>query len=385
MARSVMARSVLRIALVSDAVYPYSKGGKETRLYQLSTRLATAGHDVHIYTMHWWDGAETTRRENGVTLHAICRRHALYAGGRRSIRQGLLFGLACWKLISERFDVLDVDQIPFFPLFPLRIISWLKRRPLIATWHEVWGRLYWQEYLGRAGWIAYAIERCSIHLPSRLITVSSLTTARAGSMMRHTNRIAHIANGIDFNHISRIKPAKAGADIIYVGRLIEHKHVDVLLEALAIIARHSPNIACLIVGDGPERASLEAQAERLGIANNVAFVGFIPDHDDVLASIKSSRVFVLPSTREGFGISLLEAYACGRPAVTINHPDNAARELISPETGRLAELSATSLAQQLADLLTKPLDSHAITSIARRHDWSEATRQLLNLYESLEP
>jgi dolichol-phosphate hexosyltransferase len=88
----------MNIVFVSDAIYPYNKGGKEKRLYELSTRLAKLGHDVHIYTMHWWSGTENTRVENGVTLHAISKKYEMYKRDRRSISEGVLFALNCFKL-----------------------------------------------------------------------------------------------------------------------------------------------------------------------------------------------------------------------------------------------------------------------------------------------
>src|SRR4051812_29165957 len=100
----------MRIAIVSDAIYPYHMGGKETRIHELSTRLAQAGHDVHIYTMKWWDGPTNTRVERGVTLHAISRHMPLYKGEKRSIAEGVFFGVACLRLLREKFDVVDVDH-----------------------------------------------------------------------------------------------------------------------------------------------------------------------------------------------------------------------------------------------------------------------------------
>src|SRR5664280_750230 len=100
----------MKIALVSDAIYPYNKGGKETRIFELSTRLAEAGHDVHIYTMKWWDEPHNQRAENGVTLHAISPKYSLYKDEKRSIKQGILFGLACLRLLRAKFDVAEVDH-----------------------------------------------------------------------------------------------------------------------------------------------------------------------------------------------------------------------------------------------------------------------------------
>ena len=135
------------VALVSDAIYPYFRGGKEFRYHELSARLGQRA-DVHVFTMKWWDGP-STRREGHVTFHAASRLYAMYAGQRRSFREAIFFALGCFRLLWFRFDVLEADQFPNFHIFTLRVVAWIKRKPLTVTWHEVWGRDYWRQYLGR--------------------------------------------------------------------------------------------------------------------------------------------------------------------------------------------------------------------------------------------
>ena len=89
-----------RVAFVSDAVYPFHKGGKEKHLYEITRRLAERGRDVHVYTMKWWDGDPDTEID-GVHYHAISKLYPMYDGDRRSIKEGLLFALACFKLLRN--------------------------------------------------------------------------------------------------------------------------------------------------------------------------------------------------------------------------------------------------------------------------------------------
>lgn len=369
-----------RIAIVSDSIYPYNTGGKETRILELSTRLAALGHDVHIYTMHWWSDPSKHRVEHGVHLHAVSHLYPLYAGERRSIKQGILFGLACFKLLNARFDVIDVDHMPYFPLFSVRIVAWLKRKPMYATWHEVWGSSYWQQYLGGAGHIAYAIERLSTLLPSKIISVSDLTTARLKQEMKVTQPTILVRNGVAVASIRQVRAKRSSSDIIYAGRLIEHKHVDVLLRAVARLKQTRPDIKCYIIGDGPERANLETLSRSLGLQSNVRFFGFLDNHHDVYAYMKASRVFVLPSTREGFGISVIEANACGLPVVTINHPANAAKDLITPATGRLSQLDPKAMARQIENLLSVKLSPGIIRTSVVPYDWQVSTQALEAVY-----
>ena len=126
----------LRVALVSDSIYPYYQGGKEIRYHEIARRVAREA-DVTVYTMQWWDGP-ASRRDGAVGLRAVCGLHDLYRDGRRSLRQSLLFGTAALRLLFRRFDVIEVDTVPYPQIFALKLVAVLRRRPLVVTWHEVW-------------------------------------------------------------------------------------------------------------------------------------------------------------------------------------------------------------------------------------------------------
>jgi len=329
---------------VSDAVYPYNKGGKETRLHEVTTRLAQfEGVEVHIYTMKWWDGPRTVHRD-GVWLHAISRLYPLYEGDRRSTRQALLFGLATLRLLFEPFDVIDVDHIPFFPLFSAGLVCIMRRKPLVATWHEVWGRDYWSTYMGPTGLLGYMTERVAFHLPHLIVSDSSHTTSR---LRRYAPGVpvVTIPLGVDVQHIGAVPSGRRRSDVVFAGRLLRNKNIALLLDAIALIQTSRPDITCLVIGEGPERAALESKTVDLRLTANVDFMDFTPERDGLVALLKASRVFALPSEREGFGLIALEANACGLPVVTVRHPDNAARDLIvEGRNGYLVDLDAASLA-----------------------------------------
>jgi glycosyltransferase involved in cell wall biosynthesis len=371
----------MRIAIVSDAVHPYHKGGKETRWMEVSTRLAAMGHDVHVYTMKWWDGPAVERMENGVHLHAISRLWPLYSGERRSVAEGVFFSVACFRLLNETFDVVDVDHMPGFPLFTVRLVAWLKGKPMIGTWHEVWGRDYWQQYLGRAGLLAAGLEWLSARMPDRIVAVSPQTAERLRTVL-HTRRPVDVAaNGIDVNMIESLTPARAKADVVTVGRLIKHKNVDLLIRATALLAVERPGLRVLVIGDGPERSELERLARQLGVIKNVKFTGYVERDQDKLRLMKTARVCALPSTREGFGIAALEAMACGLPVVVVDHPDNAAKDLITTDNGRLCQATPVSLAAAIRSLL-KDGRPQGGPETARNYDWAHALEVTTGVYTS---
>ena len=364
------------IAVVSDSVMPFHKGGKEARIYNLTTRLAAIGHDVHIYTMKWWDGPNQIELD-GITYHAISRLYPLYDGDRRSIKQGIMFGFSGLQMLRYKFDVLEVDHMPFFPLYSTKLVSLIKRRPLVAVWHEVWGRDYWREYLGWRGNIAYAVERLSVMLPNRIVTVADQAATELREKLHYRGPLEVITNGIDVGAIQALKPAATTSDIIYTGRLLAHKNVDALIDAVAIIVRTNPDIRCLIVGDGPERANLADQIKRLGLKGNVTLAGRVESNDDVHAAMKASKVFVSPSSREGFGITTIEAFAAGLPVVTSDQPHNASRHLITPASGRVTPLDPIAIAAAIIDLLDAPRVDPQVAAV---YDWDKLARDLSEVY-----
>ena len=121
------------VAIVTDAVAPYHRGGKEQWYQELAPRL-NRYVDVHVYSMKWWKGPSTVHHE-GVPYHAISRYMPLYGGKRRSIRQAIGFALSCFGLLRVDFDVLVADHMPYLQLFPLKLIALLRRRPLVLDRH----------------------------------------------------------------------------------------------------------------------------------------------------------------------------------------------------------------------------------------------------------
>jgi len=372
----------MKIAFVSDAIYPYNKGGKEKRIYEISTRLSKRGHNVHVYCMKWWKEKETHRIENGVHLHAISRYYPLYSRKRRSIKEAVMFAFACFKLIREDFDIIDVDHMPYFVLFSTKVVCILKRKKLFSTWHEVWDKNYWYEYIGWKGYLGYIIEKLAVLMPEKIISVSKHTAHKLKNELNSKKLTYTVPNGIEFDLITKIKPAKEKSDAIFAGRLISHKNIDVLIKSIKLIKEKNPEIKSLIIGDGPEKKKLKVLAQKLNLERNIKFFGFLENHDDVYALIKSSKVFVLPSTREGFGIAVIEANACGIPVITINHKDNAARDLIEEgKNGFVCQLDEKEIAKNIMKAIkNRNRMKQACANSVKPYDWGNLMKKLEEVY-----
>ena len=369
-----------RIALVSDSVLPFHKGGKEARIDHLAHALASLGHDVHIYTMKWWDTPGDTYKLDDITFHAISKLYPLYVGKRRSFKEGVFFGLACFNMLRYDWDILEADHMPYFPLFSLRVVNFFKRKPFYATWHEAVGLKAWRGYIGTpAGTVAYVLERLALNMPQHIIVVSERTRDLLKQEFGYKKPMTLVANGIDYADIANAKPAAEKSDIMYAGRMVRHKRVDLLLDAVAILVKTMPKLRVAIVGSGPALEDIRAQVARLGLEKNVTITGRLEHNTDVFSYMKSSKVFVSPSTREGFGITILEAYAAGLRVVTVRHPDNAAQYLIRPDAGAVCELNAEALAQAIHEQLN--LAQKKLDIDGAQFDWSRSVEALRRAYK----
>jgi glycosyltransferase involved in cell wall biosynthesis len=371
------------VALVTDAIYPYFCGGKEVRYHEVARRLARKA-DVHVFTMKWWEGP-STRQDGGITFRAISRLYPMYSGERRSYREALLFALACFRLFRFRFDAIEADQFPTFHIFTLRVVTWLKGKRLTVTWHEVWERKYWREYLGWPGNVAWLVQWLAMRVPDHLIAASPETAARLREVLGDRASISVVPNGIDLDGIRDSHPDGMGVDLVTVGRLLPHKNVDMLLESVAMLHAAGLPVTCRVIGDGPQRAALHVRARELGIDHAVDFRHDVWERKDLYSLIKAAEVAVFPSEREGFGLAVLESIACGVSVVTTSAPDNLAQYLVARSaTGIVCAPSAEAIADAIRVLLEGPADGTVASDSERgaqeawlaEHGWDCAADQV---------
>lgn len=354
----------MRIAILTDAIYPFHHGGKETLQYERAIRLAQRGHAVRVHTMHWWRERHGEIVRDGLVLDAIAPRVRLYtAKGSRSIWESIVVGLGSLRLLwSPPFDVLDVDQFPFTPFFAAWLVCRLRQRPMTATWYEVWSRDYWREYMGWLGPVGFLLQKFAARSADLIFADSALTARRLTLWL-----------GVDGRRVIVLSPGTAIAgpsadsqrkmiDCVVIGRLLPHKHVDVFLQAVALL----PGVTGLVIGSGPEKARLEALAHQLGVTDRVKFES-LETHDAVLARLRAARLLVFPSTREGFGVAVLEAAACGVPSLVVQHPDNAALELVRHrENGLVCNLHPQAMADEIRGYLADEPAQERMSRVARQ-------------------
>ena len=364
------------LAVVSDCVMPYNKGGKEARYAALLPRLASSGIRVEVYTMNWWGGSSSPVHD-GVVMRAISPLLPLYRGERRSIRQALVFAVCSLRLMFRSFDALEADAIPFLQLYPLKVVSLVRRRPLLVTWHELWGADYWREYLGPAGRVAALLEASAVRLPNRIFAASEGTAERLRAIRGARGGVTVVPNGLDLDEVESA-PAVPSSDVICVGRLLAHKKVDAVISAVAQLAGEGLPLTLTVIGQGPELERLGAQSRQLQVDHLVTFLAPVESRTELLGLVKGARVMAFPSEREGFGLVALEALACGTPVITSDHKDNEARHLVEDGvTGVVCPAETARIAAGIRTVLDagEPM-RHAAAASAIDNSWDVIAKGL---------
>ena len=379
----------MKIAIVSDVIFPFVKGGVESRYHKIAKHLVNGGHEVHMFGSKWWEGNNTITRD-GMTLHGVCKAADLYVKHRRSMWQAMHFSLNLFPyLLRNKFEVIESSLFPFLHCYPTKLVSLIQGTGLVISWWECWGD-YWYEYLGKLGFLGKGIERLTKYLPHRIITETECNKNTLTSWGVDASKIAVIPSGTNFYEIQKLAAAKENLDIVYLGRLVRDKGIYTLIDVVSRLVGNFKDIKAGIIGDGPERDNLRIVVKKLGIEGNIKLFGALDKDDEVFSIMKSAKVFIYPTVPAGgWSIVSVEANACGLPVVTVRCGALGNTEsTIDGYNGFLVdEQSPQQIAGKIDLLLTderlKERMSRNALDFARRHDWKKLTQDVVDVYQSV--
>jgi glycosyltransferase involved in cell wall biosynthesis len=369
----------MRICVIYDCLFPFTVGGAERWYRNLAEALARAGHDVTYLTLRQWDEQPAV---DGVRVVAVGPRMELYTkSGRRQITPPLRFGAGVlWHLLryGRRYDVVHTASFPYFSLLAAAAVRRLGRYRLFCDWHEVWSHDYWREYLGHAGWIGSAVQRLCAHAHQRAFCFSSLYAGRLRAEgLRGT---ITVLEGEYSGPLQPRPPGERAPLVVFAGRHIPEKRAPSVVGAVATAAELVPGLEGIVFGDGPERGAVLDEIERRDAAAIVSAPGFVAP-EVITGALSRALCMLLPSSREGYGMVVVEAAACGTPSILVTGADNAALELLSEGVNGVIARSADA-----ADLAAAIVAVHEAgeTMRASTRAWFAANARRLSLAASLE-
>ncbi|HUP84192.1 MAG TPA: glycosyltransferase family 4 protein [Acidimicrobiales bacterium] len=300
-------------------------GGSEVHAHEIAKRWAGAGLDVTLRTSYAQGRATRVERDG----YRVVRKAGRYLVFPRSVLSELAGRLGPWDAVVEIWN-----GVPFFS--PL----WTGRKPSIVFLHHVHAEMWRMvmpenERLARAGELLESRLAPPIYRRTPIVTLSESSKRELVRDLGFADeKVTVVRPGID----ARFTPGGRRAEqplVCAVGRLVPVKRYDMLIEAMARVHAHHPGVELVIAGEGYERQALEELVKRLGATAWVSMPGRLDD-EEVIDLYRRSWLVASSSLREGWGMTVTEAAACGTPAVATRiagHED----ALVDGETGLLAD------------------------------------------------
>lgn len=330
----------MRVCIAYDCLFPWTVGGHERYLRELAEALARRGHEITYVTRRQWPEREPPLVP-GVRVVAVSKEEPLYdEQGRRRIGEAIRYGIGVGRhLLRHRraYDAVHLVGFPYFSIPAARLALLGTRARVVVDWPEVWSRAYWREYLGGIqGLVGLLVQRLCIRLTPEAFVESELH----GKRLReegHRGEVTLLPAPVAELPAPHPAPAPDPPLALFVGRMISEKRAPAVVAAIAHARRAVPGLRGLLVGDGPELAEVRRAIERHGLAEAVRAPGFLPA-PKVRAAFAGATCLVAPSSREGYGLVVLEAAAAGTPSIVVKGPDNAMVERIAEgENGLVAD------------------------------------------------
>jgi glycosyltransferase involved in cell wall biosynthesis len=356
-----------------DIRNPYA-GGAEVQFHEVFSRVAAAGHEVVLYCSSF-PGAPCEETLNGIKI--------IREGGRGLFNYRVpLAYLRHFR--HEGFDVVidDMNKIPF--LTPLFV-----REPIQGVIHHLFAGSIFREVNPLVGAYVYSAERISLAVyrwkrtPFIVVSPSTYDDLRARGF--EPSLLVHIGLAVDHALFRPTGVPRSPTPLIgYFGRLKKYKSVDHLLQALSLVLGEVPDLKAIIVGDGDDRPRLEALARHLNVQHAVRFAGYVSDQEKVTL-LQQMWFKVATSSKEGWGLTVTEANACGTPVIASDVPG--LRDAVQDgKTGLLYRYGdVTELAGKIKILLRdgelrSRLSSGAL-AWAALFSWDEAARRTVAVLE----
>lgn len=303
----------MKIAIVTDAIWPYTVGGSEIRNHEVAKRLVKMGHEVHILGAKFWTDNDKIKIIDEVQIHGISKFTGLYdQNSQRKITESISLAIKLFfYVLKSDFDIYDVTAFSLINVYTVWLACLIKRKKMVLTWHQFFGN-YLFSFMGKfLGSIAFVVERVSLLLYKNHIVVSPDLKTKLLQLHIKEENIFVVKNGVDVSLIKNAIPSEQKSDIIFVGRLHYQKNVSELLNLILEIKKHKNNISCFIIGDGPEKEEVIKKISDLNLQDNVKMFGQISDKREVYSLMKSSKLFVLTSRMEGSPLTIVEAVVAG--------------------------------------------------------------------------
>jgi len=354
-----------------DAKHPRA-GGADFRLQHVYSPLAKQGHQVILYSCAF-PGCEAEDNIDGIEVHRL--------GNDFTFSFLCMMKLRGWvKAHQPDVVVEDLNKLPFYS--PL-----VYKGPLVIQMHHLWRKSIFRETLFPLAlfiWLSEEMIRV-VYRKCRFSVVSESTQTELVEMGIPSDRISVIYNGAD---LSSYKPSDKPKQpfMLWVGRIQKYKGVIDACQVLETLQADFPDLKLVIVGDGPFMPPLRKHISDHGLQDKVRLTGFISEPEKI-ELFQQAAVHLQSSYKEGWGLSVIEANACGCPVVA-NNATGLRDSVVDGQSGLLYDYcDIEQAAQKVEAVLTDTeLQARLIENGFRRaaeFSWERNSREMIEYLEQI--
>jgi len=327
----------MKISILLESYQPEYWGGRETRWKNL-IELLSESHQLVIY-------GDFSRISSDIAFPGVRAKFInigvlppMYgSNGNRSLKHAVMYTSKAYKILFSKSDILLIDQTPLISIPIVRFFCLLSRTKLSVTWHEVWSLQTWFRYSRLLGIFGVLLQEIAL-LFSKNIVVPSVEVAADLEKRLFSRKSIVIANGAKSTlHMRRVNLNQAknsSVQLLYVGRLIKHKNCDFLVDVMELASGQGKNWKLTIIGIGPLEGRLRELVGDKKLQECITFKSNVPEIE-LMDQYSKSDIFVFPSQREGYGISVAEAISHELPVIVYDCPENAATSLVQTRASGL--------------------------------------------------
>ena len=365
-----MTRSILLVNW-NDRTNPHA-GGAEIHLHEMFARLVERGHRVTLLCSGY-PGAPREETLDGISVRRV--------GGRYTFNFVLPFEL---RALREKYDVV-VEALNKLPLCtPL-----YARAPVVGVGHHLFGATIFREVPPPVSLYVFLSELfvpwVYRRVPMEVISESTRTDFESRGLSPDRVHVVYVGLDAQRYRPSADDPKEPRPTLLALGRIRRYKRLDLVIDAVVELSRRShPDLVLLVAGSGNYLRSLERHAKRRGAGDSVRFIGRVSEEEKIRL-YRRAWGLVMTSPKEGWGLTCLEAEACGTPVIASDSPG--LREAVRhDETGMLVrhgdrDALRTAMDRFLGDEPLRARLREGALAFAQRFSWDRCADETLELIE----
>jgi glycosyltransferase involved in cell wall biosynthesis len=362
----------MRILRIVSDLYPHVLGGLGVHAHEISRWQSEHGNTVKVLTIQGPNGNGFKRNYQVEEFKCIVK------------PKGNSIAPSMFKSILQEqghYDIVHAHSHLFFSTNMGALARRFGRTPLVITNHGMnsanMPKLVQDIYMS-------SIAKWTFNSAERIICYSKEDAAAVTSLGVDESRVTIIRNGINVNLFTpRERPPHETIQLIWSGRYVPGKGVDILVNAFAIAQKQIPHLRLLLVGDGPQKIKIEDLIARLGIGDKVHMIEYIPN-TEMPEIYRNSDICIMTSHYEGIPRTMLESMSCGLPVICTDLPQ--LRPIVDRCGYLVDDYSTNEFADAIVSLATNEQERRTMGAkgrevVANNYSWDSAMEKTIELYK----